>query len=127
MKKVFKSIKRARGFEFRAYAAVTVALMMLSSTDANADGIGQLATTAASNVNGLGTLVKAVAMFGGIGLVVMGLFKIVEANKRHESIMPGVVMLLVGGAMASVVALLSSSSATFFGSDKSELNSIGVN
>jgi len=127
MKKVFKSIKRARNLEFRAYAAVTTALMLLSSTDAHADGIGQLATTAAGNVNGIGTLVKAVAMLGGIGLVVMGLFKIVEANKRHESIMPGVIMLLVGGIMASVVALLSSSSATFFGSDKSELNSIGVN
>lgn len=87
-----------------------------------AQGFGDIGNNIDSNFTGLTNALKAIAVFTGIAMVVVGLAQIISANKRHESPVGGIVMVIIGAALASLTAVISSGSTTLFGSDSTELD-----
>ena len=65
------------------------------------------------------------AMVGGIGIAMIGLIQMAFAHKKQESMKPGAIMLIVGGVLASILAVLHSVSASVFGTDQTMTGNIG--
>lgn len=66
------------------------------------------------------------SLFGGIALAMAGLLQIAAAHKKQESVKPGVIMMLVGAALSSIVVVIGSGSATIFGADSSNTSRLGL-
>jgi len=112
----------------RAYfgAAGLVMAVLVTSPLYAQGGFGTIGTQTAEEAKGLATGLYALIVLGGLGFAAFGIVTILKANKREESVMPGVVMTLLGALLASIVFFVGAGSSSFFGSDKSSLTTIGI-
>ena len=111
----------------RILSLAVTAIIAAESSDAMAtQGLGDIGRNQVTTFSGLAEGLYYGALFGGIALAIAGLLQISAAHKKQESIKPGVILLIVGGAMSSVTAVIGSGSATIFGSDNSNTARLGL-
>lgn len=97
-----------------ACLAPSVMAQVVTGSGSNTNAFA-MAANAANGMQSFYTLLVNGGIVAGLGLALFGVFKMVFAHKRQESMMPGVLMLLGGGAAASLVALIGAMSGTLFG------------
>lgn len=103
------------------------ASIAVESAAANANlGLGDIGRAQVTTFTGLSEAAFYGSLFGGVALGIGGLLQIANAHKKQESIKPGVTMLIVGGALASIVAVISSGSTTIFGTDSTQTTRLGM-
>ena len=113
MKNIFKGKARVA-----AFATAVLATASSAAANATSAGFGQIADSMTTNLKEFKRLIGIVSLLAGVALVVLGLLKVNEANKRSESPAAGFVMIFVGGALASLVAFVGLASGTLFGSNQ---------
>lgn len=116
--------KRVQGAYYGAAGFVMATLM--SSPLYAQGGLGTIGTQIAEEAKGLATGLYALIVLGGLGFAAFGIVIMIKANKREESMAPGIMMTLFGAILASIVFFVGAGSSTFFGSDKSSLTTIGI-
>jgi len=118
-------MKKRIGRAYFGTAGFVVAMLVASPLYAQ-NGFGAIGKQAAIEAEGMAEGLYALIVLGGLGFAAFGIVTILKANKREESVMPGVVMTLLGALLASIVFFVGAGSSTFFGSNKSSLSTIGI-
>ena len=121
--KTRRSVHKALG-----YGLAIPMMTMAGQAHASSAGPATLTSMAQNQDATAGALFAMIgnyAMVGGIGIAMVGLIQMAFAHKKQESMKPGAIMLIVGGVLASIMAVLHSGSASVFGNDATSLNSIG--
>lgn len=106
-----------RGLGYLALlAGVILPAIALGATD-----FGQIGENVGGMAEGLSRGAYNLFLFGGLVMAGIGVIMIGAANQRHESPKTGVVMLIGGILLSSILFLMSSGSQTLFGSDESQI------
>ena len=111
----------------RAWSAYVFSVIIASpcAQAQPAPSLAQIAQNQDATASALFMMLANYSMVAGIGIAMLGLLQIAFAHKKQESMRPGAIMLIVGGVLASIIAVLHTGSATVFGTDVTSLHTLG--
>lgn len=98
----------------------------LTCSPAAAQDITSKTTTITSNLYSLGSIAKVVGIIAGAVLTIVGLFRLANHHKNKEPIGGSLSMIVVGVLLFGVSVVITTLSASIFGSDQSNNGNFSV-